>query len=98
MVDKVLLYKKRVIKALYFHPQLSCAELSVILHKSVPLITKVLDELIAEGNVSEKGYAPSTGGRRPTMYSLRSSFLYIVSIDMHQLITRISILDAHNKA
>lgn len=98
MLDKALLYKKRVIKALYFNSQLSCAELSVLLNKSVPLITKILDELIAEGKVSEKGYAPSTGGRRPTMYSLQSGFLYIVSVAMDQFITRISILDVHNKA
>ena len=97
MGEKGKSYKKRVIKALYFHPQLSCAELSEIIHKSLPVTTKILEELIAEGEVVEKGYAPSTGGRRPAMYSLQSGFLYIVSVAMDQFITRIAILDMHNQ-
>ena len=97
MGEKTTLYKKRVIKALYFHPQLSCAELSEIIHKSLPVTTKILDELITEGKVVEKGYAPSTGGRRPAMYSLQSGFLYIVSVAMDQFVTSIAILDMHNQ-
>lgn len=97
MGEKSNQYKKKVVKALYFNPLLSCAELSFIIRKSLPVTTKILDELIEEGKVVENGHAPSTGGRRPAMYSLQNGFLYIVSVAMDQFITRIAILDVHNK-
>ena len=91
-----LTYRNELIKHLYFSGALSCAELSAMMKKSLPLITSTLNELIAEGHVMETGLAPSTGGRRSLMYSLSSDFIYIVSIAMDQFITRIAIVDLHN--
>ena len=62
--------KNLIIKCLYFDKSLSCAELSEILDKSTPSISKTINELIEEGFVIEQGYAPSSGGRRPLMYAL----------------------------
>ncbi|MFA1771407.1 ROK family protein [Rufibacter glacialis] len=59
-------------------------------------MTKVLNELIAEGAVVENGYAHSTGGRRPQMYSLKKDLMFVVSVAMDQLVTRIALLDMHN--
>jgi predicted NBD/HSP70 family sugar kinase len=56
----------------------------------------MLTELIDEDYVLETGYASSTGGRRPQMYSLRSDFMYIVSVAMDQFVTRIAIMDMQN--
>lgn len=89
-------YKKNVIKHLYFSGQLSCADLSLLTDKSLPLTTKILNELIEDGSVKETGYATSTGGRRPQMYSLKSDLLYVVSVAMDQLITRIALIDMRN--
>ncbi|MCJ8164090.1 ROK family protein [Pontibacter sp. E15-1] len=96
MPDKQEIYKRNVIKQLYFAGELSCADLSVLTQKSVPLTARVLNELISEGAVVEKGYATSTGGRRPQMYSLKPDLLYVVSVAMDQLVTRITLLDMHN--
>jgi hypothetical protein len=68
MPDKKKVLKKRLLKHLYFAKTLSCAELSWKINKSLPLTTKVLNELIEEGYIVDKGYAPSTGGRRATTY------------------------------
>jgi predicted NBD/HSP70 family sugar kinase len=95
-VSKQDLYKRNIIKHLYFSGQLSCAELSQLTDKSLPLTTKILNELMEEGSVKELGYALSTGGRRPQMYSLQSDLMYIVSIAMDQLITRMAIVDMKN--
>jgi hypothetical protein len=95
-VAKQTAYKRNIIKHLYFAGQLSCADLSILTDKSLPLTTRILNELIEEGSVKEIGYASSTGGRRPQMYSLKSDLMYIVSVAMDQLITRIAMIDMRN--
>lgn len=90
-------YKRQIQKHLYFEKELSCADLSLLTDKSLPLTTRVLNELIEDGAVIESGYANSTGGRRPLVYSLKADMLYIVSVAMDQLVTRIAILDMQNK-
>lgn len=89
-------YKRQIRKHLYFEGELSCADLSLLTDKSLPLTTRVLNELIEDGAVVESGYANSTGGRRPLVYSLKADMLYIVSVAMDQLVTRIAILDMQN--
>jgi predicted NBD/HSP70 family sugar kinase len=96
-MEKNLLYKKRIIKHLYFGNMLSCADLSDKINKSIPLTTKMLGKLMEEGMVTETGYAASTGGRRPVMYSLKQDVMYVVSVAMDQLVTQIAILDMQNR-
>jgi predicted NBD/HSP70 family sugar kinase len=93
MAEKKLLYKRQILKQLYFSKTLSCADLSTRINKSIVLTTRMLNELIKEGTVSETGFAPSSGGRRPIMYSLKPDVMYVVAVSMDQLITRISIMD-----
>src|SRR6201986_3869961 len=93
MREKNLLYKGKIIKQLYFANALSCSDLSARIKTSLPLTTKMLNELIADNDIVETGYAPSTGGRRPQMYSIRANRLYTVAVSMDQLFTRIVIMD-----
>jgi predicted NBD/HSP70 family sugar kinase len=95
-MDKQNAYKRLLTKHLYFSKMLSCADLSILTNKSLPFTTRFLNELIDEGSVIETGYANSTGGRRPQMYSLRNDLNYIITVAMDQLITKIGILDMHN--
>jgi predicted NBD/HSP70 family sugar kinase len=96
MTEKNQLYKKKIVKHLYFSNTLSCADLSDKIKKSLPVTTKMLGKLIEEGWVTETGFAASTGGRRAVMYSLKPDVLYVVSVAMDQLITRIAILNMQN--
>lgn len=96
MTEKKKTYRRQIIRELYFARILSCAELSLRINKSLPLTTKMLNELIKEGSVDEIGYAASTGGRRPAMYSLKKNNFYIVSVAMDQFVTRIAIMDVEN--
>lgn len=96
MAGKSALYKKKILKQLYFAGLLSCAEVSARIDKSLSLTTKMLNELIAEGTVEETGYAPSSGGRRPLMYALKADILYTVAVAMDQFFTRIVIMDMKN--
>lgn len=89
-------YKRDIIRHLYFAGTLSCNELSLLTDKSLPLTARILNELIKEGAVAEKGYAQSTGGRRPLMYSLVPERMYVLAVAGDQLITRIALLDMQN--
>ncbi|RYG08072.1 MAG: ROK family protein [Chitinophagaceae bacterium] len=85
-----------VVHELYYRKSSSCNQLSIATKKSIPLVTKVVNELIDMGYVIEEGYAPSSGGRRPLMYSLVRDKLFMVVVAMDQLSTRIGIVDLHN--
>jgi predicted NBD/HSP70 family sugar kinase len=90
-------YKRVILKQLYFSQGPSCAELSLQINKSIPLTTKILEELMEDGLVQEKGYGLSSGGRRPQVYSFIPDTMYIVSVAMDQLVTRIALIDMQNK-
>lgn len=90
-------YKRQIVKELYYSNVLSCSELSLKVSKSIPLTTKILNELIESKWVKEIGYAASSGGRRPAMYSLKKDVLYVVAVSMDQFVTRIAVMDMqHN--
>ena len=90
--------KQRILKELYFDKVLSCADLSQRIKKSLPIVAKSINELISENYVTEVGQGPSSGGRRPVMYSLKPHEKLIVAVAMDQLSTRIVIYDLmHNQ-
>ncbi|SJZ97322.1 Sugar kinase of the NBD/HSP70 family, may contain an N-terminal HTH domain [Chitinophaga eiseniae] len=95
--DRQELFKKTILKHLYFNKELSCTDLTQLTGRSLPHTTKALNELVKEGLVIESGYAISTGGRRPQMYSVRQDYLYILSVAMDQFMTSICILDMSNR-
>lgn len=88
--------KNMIVKRLYFDKALSCAELSELFDKSIPSIAKAINELIEEGLVVDQGYAPSSGGRRPLTYTVRPDAMYILTVAMDQLSTRIQMVDMVN--
>ncbi len=89
--------KNIIVRQLYFDKALSHAELSDLFNKSIPVISKSVNELIAEGMVIEQGHGPSSGGRRPQKYSLKPDALYILAVAIDQLSTRIQLFDLLNK-
>ncbi|MEO6314569.1 MAG: ROK family protein [Chitinophagaceae bacterium] len=90
-------YKGQIIKQLFFSDGFSCADLSNQLNKSLPFITGLLNELIEEGVVVETGFAPSSGGRRPLMYSLKPGILFVLAVAMDQFVSRIALMDMQNR-
>lgn len=85
-----------ILKRLYFQHDQSCAALSEWLDKSIPLVTRELNELIKANYVVTTGYAPSTGGRRAQSYALNVEKGNILAIAMDQLFTRMVIMDLAN--
>jgi predicted NBD/HSP70 family sugar kinase len=93
---KNALNKKKILSELYFNGKLSCADLSIKTNKSIPLVTKLLNELVEEGYVTEIGYAQSSGGRKPLMFSLKKDIMYVISVAMDQFVTRMVLIDMEN--
>jgi glucokinase-like ROK family protein len=97
MSSKQSTYKSILIKQLYYGGALSCAELSDLTQKSLPLVNKALGDLVRDGIVKETGFAHSTGGRRPQTYSIADGKMYVLAVAMDQLTTRVAIMDMHNR-
>jgi glucokinase-like ROK family protein len=91
------LFFAQLIKHLFFHKELSSTELSELTGKSIPLTTQGLNDLVKKGKVFESGYAESTGGRKPLLYSLTEGSLLVISVAMDQLITKIALINEKNE-
>jgi len=92
-----LVNNAKAIKCLYYNEALSSSDISSYIGKSIPHAIKVLNELIKEGYVIEKGYASSSGGRKPLQYSLIPDTHYIVSVAISQFYIQIGILDMNSR-
>jgi glucokinase-like ROK family protein len=95
--DKTAGYRELILKHLYFSTSLSCADISQVTGKSIPLVTETINHLVAERLVIENGFAPSTGGRPPLLYTLKPDSKYVIGISVDQLTIRIAALDMHHK-
>ncbi|MGI4750088.1 MAG: ROK family protein [Janthinobacterium lividum] len=84
------------IKSLYYNKVLTSADISNYTGKSIPHVIKVLNELIKAGYVAEKGFAISSGGRKPLNYSLVPDTHYILSVAMDQFSAQMVIVDMNN--
>lgn len=89
--------RNKVLKQLYFEKSMSHAGLSTHLNKSLPIISRAVSDLIEEGLVVEQGFAPSSGGRRPLIYSLRPDGMFVLSVAMDQLSTQMAMVDMLNR-
>ncbi|WP_293312033.1 ROK family transcriptional regulator [Pedobacter sp. UBA5917] len=98
IIEKNQRLRADIIKFLYYKKSLSLTDLSKLTKKSLPLVTSVVNNLINEGYITEQGLAPSTGGRRASMYLLNPDHnKYIIAVAMDQLITRLTIYDLSRK-
>lgn len=86
-----------IFKELYYHKSMSCLDLSKRIKKSLPNTSQQLNELIAKGAVVENGYAPSSGGRKPLMYSLTDDFMFTLAVAVDQFVVRMVLMDMQHK-
>ena len=95
--NKKLIYKKAVLKQLYFNAGISCAEISQRINRSIPLTTRILDELKNEKLVLEVGPGSTGLGRKPKTYALQENSFFVVSVVTDQFNTRIYLVSNQNK-
>lgn len=83
-----------IIKSLYFDKQQSIGGLSRSIAKSVPSVTKVIQDLVAQKLILENGLNASTGGRRAMVYSLNpEKFGCIIALAIDQHLVSIAVLN-----
>lgn len=92
VIEKNQRLRADIIRQSFYNDAVSLTDLSAATKKSLPLIKNTVNSLLAEGYLVEQGLAPSTGGRRASLYLLNpAKKKYVVAIAMDQLTTRLII-------
>lgn len=89
--------KQKIIRYLFLHGEGTCNEIAGNINLSTPSVQTVINDLVHEGVIEEKGRRSSTGGRRPNIYGLRGESFYILCIDIDRFYIRMAILDCSMK-
>ncbi len=77
--------------------QVTVAEISSAVNRSIPSVTSTLRKLIRNGWIQESGEAASTGGRRPKLYNLVPNTKWAVGVDIGRRATRLCIVDLEGR-
>lgn len=85
--------KKNIIRDLYRSGILSKPEICRLTQMTTPTIGKIVDELVEEGWVVDRGQGPSIGGKRPHIFSLNPDAAYIMGIDIGREALKIAIFN-----
>ncbi|WP_316749456.1 ROK family protein [Pedobacter gandavensis] len=97
-IKKSAQLRKEILKHLYSGLALSLNELSKLTQKSLPIVTTVVNDLIADGYMISDGLAPSSGGRRASMFLLNpKKERYIISVAVDQMVARMVIYNLTNQ-
>ncbi len=79
---KSLLLKRQIVSSLAAESLLTVAELAQRLNVSTPTMTKLIQELIDEGYLREMGKIETSGGRRPSSFSLKEDSGFFLGIEV----------------
>lgn len=85
--------KKNIIGDLYKIGELSKPEICRMTNMTTPTISRIIDELIEEGWVTDQGQGPSIGGKRPHIFSLNPDAAYILGIELGRELLKIAIFN-----
>lgn len=85
--------KKTILNLCLNQGGLSVADLSRELGTSIPKVTRILNEMMQEGYLTELGKQESTTGRKPVLYGLNPEAGYFVGIDVAMSSISIAVTD-----
>ena len=91
--SKNLLTKQKILGLCITDGNFSLADMSKELNISIPTTTKLIEELIEEGFLEDMGKQDTSGGRRPSIYGLKSAAGYFVGTDICRTTVSIAITD-----
>lgn len=89
--------KKTVIGYLYRMGELSKPEICRLTNLTTPTVSRMLEELIDEGWVIDRGPGNSIGGKRPHVFSLNPDAAYILGVDVGREYLRVAIFNLKNE-
>ena len=85
--------KRHILRLCILNDNHSIADLSKELNTSVPTVTKIIGELIAEGFMLDMGKVGTSGGRRPSIFGLNAAAGYFIGVDIARQHFHIAITD-----
>ncbi len=90
------LIKRNIIAFMAVNGQCTLAELTKELHISIPTMTKLVAELVAEKIVTDNGKVETPGGRRPNIFGLANSAIYFAGVEVSRDNLSLVITDLKN--
>lgn len=85
--------KRRILGLCINDGDFSLADLSKELGTSIPTTTKLVEELLEDGLLEDRGKQGTNGGRRPSIYGLNPSAGYFVGIDIRRKFISYAVID-----
>lgn len=85
--------KKDIIGYLYKMGELSKPEICRLTNMTTPTISRIIEELIEEGWVTDRGQGQSIGGKRPHIFSLNPDAAYIMGVDVGREFLKVAIFN-----
>jgi len=85
--------KKELLRLCIGHGSYCIADFSRELGISVPTVTKIVEEFLAEGILRDEGKIGTSGGRRPSTYGLNPEAGYFLGIDVGRHHFHIAVTD-----
>ena len=89
--------RKKILNLLYKYETLSATSIGKRIGVSLPTALSMLKDLSTKGFVEVRGSGKSKGGRRPTMFGLKNSNIFVVACELGRFKGKIGIYDSHNK-
>ena len=81
IVQKNNIIKRSIIAYMAVHGECTLAELARELHISIPTVTKLVEELVREKIINDRGKIETSGGRRPNVFGLANSAIYFAGVE-----------------
>ena len=96
ILHKNNLIKRNIIAYMALNDEVTLSELTKELNISIPTITKLVGELVADDIVSDLGKVETPGGRRPNVFGLKNTAVYFAGVDVCRDNMRFVVSDLKN--
>ena len=96
IVQKNNILKRNIIAHMAIEGECTLADLARELHVSIPTVTKLVDELLADKIIADRGKIETSGGRRPNVFGLTHSSIYFAGIEISRDQMVLMLTDLHN--
>lgn len=90
---KAISLKKKIIAQFAKDGDCTIADLCRDLNASIPTVTKLLGELIAEGFVLDYGKIETSGGRKPNIYGVNPAAVFFMGVEVMPHALNMALLD-----